>query len=172
MGTNRSSSLRGAGVGIVNETSSSDELSISGFNAREFCRTRGREGQNCISGRAYEYCSAHRPQPALSRDCWRKRGRYSRCHEGGVGLTHGWCDDPFCRQQRGGRRLFCRGKAVVSCQGTGPNTAATPRTVEVCSDRVSNVNKCKITEHWSCGEGWGGAQCHRSGTTYEGDDCR
>jgi len=148
-----------------------DFYATQGFDPRLFCKTKGREGQNCISGRAYEYCSAHRPLKALSRDCWAKRGMYSRCHEGGIGLTHGWCDDPFCRQQGGGRHLFCRGSAVVSCSSTGPSTGATPRVVQTCSDQTSNVNNCEIKQHFSCSENWGGAQCVYSGTTYSGDGC-
>merc|ERR1712061_371404 len=80
----------------------------------------------------------------------------------------GYCDDPFCRQQRGGRTHSCRGSSVVSCSGTGPSTAATPRTVQVCSDQHSESNGCKVTQHFSCREGWGGAQCYFSGTTYDG----
>mmetsp|Transcript_78022 Transcript_78022/g.137486 ORF Transcript_78022/g.137486 Transcript_78022/m.137486 type:complete len:205 (-) Transcript_78022:197-811(-) len=142
------------------------EFTSSGYSPTEFCRTRGREGQNCISDRAYQYCSAGNPQPALSRDCWQKRGRYSRCHDGGIGLTYGECDDPFCRQQSGPPRQLCHGSAVVSCSGTGPSTAATPHMVQYCSDRQSNQNGHKVTEHYTCQESYGYAQCVFSGTSY------
>lgn len=135
-----------------------------------FCKGKP-EGQNCIPGHpstAYEYCSAGRPLP-MGKNCWRKRGKYSRCHEGGIGLTHGECDDPFCRQQRGGRTHFCQGSSVVSCSGTGPNTAATPRTVESCSDRTSDEYGCKVTHHYSCSED-GGAHCYWSGDTRDCSD--
>merc|ERR1712151_1070851 len=137
-----------------------------------FCRTKGQEGQNCINERSYVYCSARRELRVLSRDCWGKRGRYSRCHEGGIGLTHGECDDPFCRQQSGRRSHFCENNAVVSCSGTGPQTDATPRVVEACQDRTSDNNGCKVTQHFTCAEVFGGAQCQFSGTTFDGDSCR
>merc|ERR1719337_49455 len=78
----------------------------------------------------------------------------SRCHDGGIGLTYGECDDPFCRQQSGPPRHFCHGSAVVSCSGTGPSTAATPHTVQYCSDRQSNQNGHKVTEHYTCQESY------------------
>lgn len=147
------------------------EWHSGGFNPSAFCRTRGREGQNCISDRAYEYCSAGNPQPALSRDCWQKRGRYSRCHDGGIGLTYGECDDPFCRQQSGPPRYFCEGNTVVSCSGTGPHSAATPRAIQYCSDRQTNQGGCTATEHYTCQASYGQAQCVYSGTTYN-SNCR
>lgn len=157
---------------MLPENESFAGFAAMGFDGNGFCRTKGREGQNCISERAYVYCSAGRELKALSRDCWGKRGRLSRCHEGGIGLTHGECDDPFCRQQSGRRSHYCRNNAVVDCSGTGSHTGATPRVVQVCSDRTSERDGCKVTHHFSCAESSGRAECQFSGSTSDGDGCR
>merc|ERR1712176_1746752 len=84
--------------------------------------------------------------------CAAKMGRLSRCVGGGVGLTHNYCDDPFCRNGGAykGSGLYCHNNNVVSCHKDDA-----PRVRTVCSD-VTRTNGfgCRVTDHYECAGGF------------------
>jgi len=112
------------------------------------------EGQTCVANsrgghsNAYIYCSNHKRLSAGETSCPAKRGPMSWCVGGGAGLSHDYCDDPFCRNggASAGNGLYCHNGMVVKCVGQNA-----PVTIDACSDSsYSSGNGCTTTDHYQC----------------------
>merc|ERR1719277_1424417 len=111
------------------------ELALTGKASSPLC-DKAPEGQLCIPNphghsNTYIYCSAHRLISPSPTSCESRMGRMSWCVGGGIGLTHDYCDDPFCRNggAYAGNGFYCHNNNVVQCEGQNA-----PRVVEACSD--------------------------------------
>lgn len=129
-----------------------DQAVESKKEGNPICKTAA-EGQTCIPNsngghsNQYIYCSAHRDISVSPTNCEARRGKMSWCVGGGIGLTHNYCDDPFCRNggAYAGNGLYCHNNNVVSCRGMNA-----PVTQESCADITNNDGCCKVTTHYKC----------------------
>jgi len=135
---------------------------------------RAPEGQTCVPNghghsNSYVYCSAHRLISPSATSCEARMGRMSWCVGGGIGLTHNYCDDPFCRNggAYAGSGDYCHNGNVVRCSGQNA-----PKLISSCADTTRFLGCCRITTHYTCAGGYPHPYCARSGESRDCSDCQ
>lgn len=122
------------------------DRALSGKEADKRCQ-RASEGQTCVSSNSWIYCSNHKRLSGPVQ-CEQRSGHMSLCRHDGIGLSHDYCDDPFCRNggAYAGDGLYCHSGNVMSCHGGEP-----PRLVESCADQYwTDMNGVRYTRNNQC----------------------
>jgi len=96
-------------------------------------------------------------------------GRMSWCVGGGIGLTHDYCDDPFCRNggAYAGSGDYCHNGHIVRCSGQNA-----PSTINSCAPTTFYEGCCKITQYYTCAGDHPHPFCRPTTQSRNCDDCK